>query len=137
MNNDLHDWQIEEMNEWMNFWSSPPLSFSPQPRRVTNVTEQSYATPNGHNLSDMHVQSILILLSETRAPSHCSAIQSHVTCLSLIVSLTCQISLEAGRKIAKQSELICGIAWYKCLTAKTSIMRIKSLISKFGNSNLI
>lgn len=93
----------------MNFPSSPPPSFSSQPRHVTTVTEQNYATTNGHNLSDMHVQSILILLSETQAPSHCSAIQSHVTCFSLIASLTCQISLAASGKIAKQSGLICGI----------------------------
>lgn len=93
----------------MNFWSSPS-SCSPPPRHVPNVAEQSYAALNGHNLSDMHVQSILILLSENQAPSHCSAIQLHVTCFSLIAGLTCQISLAASRKIAKQSELICGVA---------------------------
>lgn len=86
-----------------------PPSFILQLRHVTNVTE-SYVTPNGHNLSDMHAQSILILLSETQAPSHCSAIQSHVTCFSLIAGLTCQISLAASRTIAKQSVLICGVA---------------------------
>lgn len=94
----------------MNFGLSFFSSFSPQPRRPTSVTEQHYVTPNGHNLSDMYVQSILILLSETQAPSHCSAIQSHVTCFSLITGLTWQISLAASGKIAKQSELICGVA---------------------------
>lgn len=74
----------------MNF---PPSSFILQLRHATSETEQSYVTPNGHNLSDMHVQSILILLSENQAPSYCSAIQSHVACFSLIASLTCQISM--------------------------------------------
>lgn len=97
----------DSKNELLNI---PPPSFSPQPRHVTSVTEQSYATPNGHYLSDMHAQSILILLSETQAPSHCSPIQSYVTCFSLIAGVTCQISLAASRKIAKQSELICGVA---------------------------
>lgn len=67
---------------------------------------KAIVTPNGHNLSNMHVQSILILLSEDQAPSHCSAFQSDVTCLSLIASLTCQISVASSGEIAKQLELI-------------------------------
>lgn len=85
----------------MKFHSSSPSSFSPQ--HTTSATQQRYAPPNGHNLSDMHVQSILIPLSEARAPCYCSAIHSHVTCFSLIASVTCQISLAATGKIARQS----------------------------------
>lgn len=75
--------------------------------QFTSCSSKSCAPPNGHDLSDMHVQSMLIFLSEARAPSFCSAIQSHVTCFSLIVNVTCQINLGATGKIGKQSELIC------------------------------
>lgn len=112
----------------MNFRTSPPPpSFRPQPRRVTSMAERCYATPNGHNLSDTHVQSILILLSETQAPSHCSAIQSHVTCFSLIASLTCQISLASSWKIAEQSE---AYLWHSASARqqRAGITRIKALI---------
>lgn len=97
-------------SDWLCKWTFVCSAFISQLRHVTNVTG-SYVTPNGHNLSDMHAQSILILLSETQAPSHCSAIQSHVTCFSLIAGLTCQISLAASREDSKaiRAYLWCSI----------------------------